>query len=192
MDYLRKHLGQDEPLLAGIVQNCRLVHLKKGQKLPARGHGKTDAYFVEEGLLRYFSVDERGREHILQFAPQGWFISDRLQSFDDDKTFFIDAWEDSRVMMLTEEVINDLEENSTLYRKFNFRLMQKHIAHLQYRINELLSATAEERYLRFIDVYPDILLRVPQSMVASYLGITPESLSRVRKELAAKHHKNPS
>jgi len=66
-------------------------------------------------------------------------------------------------------------------------VLQKHVKSLQDRINSLLGETAEERYLKFIKMYPDLLLRVPQWMVASYLGITPESLSRVRKELARKN-----
>jgi CRP-like cAMP-binding protein len=74
------------------------------------------------------------------------------------------------------------------FTEFNNKLLHNHILHLQNRINQLLSYTAEERYLKFIDLYPNVLLRVPQTMVASYLGITPESLSRVKKELAQKNH----
>ena len=69
----------------------------------------------------------------------------------------------------------------------NDLLLQKHIRNLQNRVNSLLADTAEERYMTFIKMYPDILLRAPQWMVASYLGITPESLSRVRKELSKKN-----
>jgi CRP-like cAMP-binding protein len=72
---------------------------------------------------------------------------------------------------------------------FNNRLLHNHIRHLQKRINLLLSASAEDRYLQFVKMYPDIMLRVPQTMVASFLGITPESLSRVRKELARRNFK---
>lgn len=73
--------------------------------------------------------------------------------------------------------------------EFNNKLLHNHIRHLQERIKQLLSATAEERYVDFIEMYPDILQRVSQTMIASYLGITPESLSRVRKELAEKYYK---
>ncbi|MPT33677.1 MAG: Crp/Fnr family transcriptional regulator, partial [Flavobacterium sp.] len=72
---------------------------------------------------------------------------------------------------------------------FNEKALQNHIRHLQKRINLLLAATAEQRYLDFIKLYPDVTLRVPQWMIASYLGITPESLSRVRKELAKRNFK---
>jgi len=82
-----------------------------------------------------------------------------------------------------------LSEISMSFQRFNMLALNNHIRHLHKRINLLISATAEIRYLEFIKLYPDILLRVPQLMVASYLGITPESLSRVRKELAKKNFK---
>ena len=86
---------------------------------------------------------------------------------------------------------NDFFKNMGLHfpktAEKNDLLLQKHIRNLQNRVNSLLAETAEERYMNFIKMYPDILLRVPQWMVASYLGITPESLSRVRKELARKN-----
>ena len=80
---------------------------------------------------------------------------------------------------LLEEFPNTIERNDLI--------IQKHVKSLQDRINSLLGETAEERYMKFTKMYPDLLLRVPQWMIASYLGITPESLSRVRKELARKN-----
>ena len=85
--------------------------------------------------------------------------------------------------------IKHLLEISVEYRLYNELLLQNHIRHSQNRINQLLSATAEQRYMNFISLYPDLTLRVPQWMIASYLGITPESLSRVRKELAKRNFK---
>jgi CRP-like cAMP-binding protein len=79
-----------------------------------------------------------------------------------------------------------LFKNNVSYNDFLTRLLHNHVRHLQKRINQLLSATAEERYLSFIEMYPNIMQRVPQAMVAAYLGIAPESLSRVRKELMLK------
>jgi CRP-like cAMP-binding protein len=80
-------------------------------------------------------------------------------------------------------------EVSPSFRQYNERALQNHIRHLQKRINLLLGAPADKRYLDFIKLYPDLTLRVPQWMIASYLGITPESLSRVRKELAKNNFK---
>ncbi len=155
-----------------------------------RGELHTKSYFVKNGLLRYYSIDNKGKEHILQFAPEGWFISDRQSAcLHISSDFFIDALEDSEVIMLNEEFIMGKIKEDPHFLELNTRLLHHHITQLQNRINQLLSFTAEERYLMFINTYPDILLRVPQWMVASYLGMTPESLSRVRRELTEKHQK---
>ena len=110
--------------------------------------------------------------------------------FNQPSAYYIQALEDSKAAMINEEFIHLLSEKIPSFSDFNNKLLHNHIRHLQNRVNLLLSATAEDRYLQFIKMYPDILLRVPQTMVASYLGITPESLSRVRKELAQKNFKN--
>ena len=133
-------------------------------------------------------MDEKGKEHVLQFAPEGWFISDRLSPCGSERSdFFIEAMEDTEALLLDENFILSLAKNNDSFLEMNNKLLQNHVRQLQNRINQLLSFTAEQRYLEFVKAYPDIMLRVPQTMVASYLGITPESLSRVRKELAMKH-----
>ena len=148
------------------------------------------SFYVQKGLLRYYSIDDKGKEHILQFAPQGWFVSDRQSACLSMKSdFFIDALEDSEVVVVHEDFIIESTKQNHDFLELNNRLLHNHIRQLQNRINQLLSYTAEERYLDFVGTYPDILLRVPQWMVASYLGITPESLSRVRKELSERNQK---
>src|SRR5690606_10059180 len=119
----------------------------------------------------------KGKEHILQFAPEGWFVNDRESMFyNKPSKFNIEALEDTEVFILDEAMTERLQNEVPEFSTFNNELLNNHIRHLQDRINLLLSATAEERYLTFIKMYPDILLRVPQWMVASYLGIAPESL----------------
>lgn len=162
--------------------------IQKNQFLLQYGEICRYIYFVEKGLLKMYSIDKNGKEHIIQFAPESWLISDRSSLYFNEKSvYYIEAVEDSEVLMLPPDFINrviggfpDSVEKSDI-------LLQKHIKSLQDRINSLLGETAEERYMKFIRMYPDLLLRVPQWMIASYLGITPESLSRVRKELARKN-----
>lgn len=167
-----------------------LKSIKKGTFLLKQGEICRDTFFVEKGLLRMFSTDNNGREHIIQFAPERWLISDRSSIFFNEKSrYSIEAIEDSEILLLAPDFFTRLAEKFPAAAENNDLLLQKHIRNLQNRVNSLLSETAEERYLNFIKMYPDILLRVPQWMVASYLGITPESLSRVRKELARRHFK---
>lgn len=162
--------------------------IKKGEIILNAGSICNHSFFVEEGLLRSYSIDEQGKEHIIQFAPENWMISDRSSLlFQEPSEFYIDAVENTILIMFEEEFVNKASEFSAKFRTFNQKALNNHIRHQQKRINQLLSATAEERYLNFIELYPNVTLRVPQWMIASYLGITPESLSRVRKELARKN-----
>ena len=120
----------------------------------------------------------------MQFAPENWFVSNRESEFlNRPSSYFIEAIEDSTVFVVEKELIHKLSTTNPGFIDFNTQLLHKHIASLQKRVTQLQSDSAQERYLDFIQTYPDVLLRVPQTYVASYLGIAPESLSRVRKEL---------
>ncbi len=157
-----------------------------GATILAKGQVCRHTLFVEEGLLKYFSIDHLGKEHVIQFAPENWFVSDRSSLYFNEPTkFFITAIEDSRVALVDQAFLDLASEISPQFRSYNEQILQNHIRHLQNRINMLLGAPAKERYLDFIEQYPDLLMRVPQWMIASYLGITPESLSRVRRELSS-------
>lgn len=162
--------------------------LAKNEFLLREGEICTDTFFVEKGLLRMFSIDKNGKEHVIQFAPENWLISDRSSlNFNQKSKFYIEAIENSEVFLLGQDFFTKIIEDYPQIAENNDFLLQKHIRNLQNRVNSLLADTAEERYMTFVKMYPDILLRVPQWMVASYLGITPESLSRVRRELARKN-----
>ncbi|MDQ0594218.1 CRP-like cAMP-binding protein [Chryseobacterium ginsenosidimutans] len=162
--------------------------IQKNQFLLQYGEVCRYIYFVEKGLLKMYSIDKNGKEHIIQFAPESWLTSDRSSLYFNEKSiYYIEAVEDSEVLLLHPDFINKLIGEFPNSLEKSDILIQKHIKSLQDRINSLLGETAEERYMKFIKMYPDLLLRVPQWMIASYLGITPESLSRVRKELARKN-----
>lgn len=188
--FLTSNLDIDEHEISSIVGNWKVKTVKKDEFLLIKDDYCKYTFFVEEGLLRQYSIDEKGKEHILSFAPENWFVSDRESMyFNQPSIYFIQALENSQVVLIDENFIPLLSEKIPKFTDFNNKLLHNHIRHLQNRINLLLSAVAEDRYLEFIKMYPDILLRVPQTMVASYLGITPESLSRVRRELAHKNFK---
>ncbi|PKR82341.1 cyclic nucleotide-binding protein [Brumimicrobium salinarum] len=185
--FLLLHLKIDESKIDAILKKSRhsIVH-KDDFLLRANAHCK-HTFFVEKGLLRQFSTDDKGKEHIISFAPEGWLVTDRESVFfNEPSAYNIQALEDSQVVIIDDELLQRIAQKAPNFVRFNSRLLHNHIRHLQQRINLLLSATAEERYLKFVSMYPNILQRVPQSMIASYLGITPESLSRVRRELTNK------
>jgi len=185
---LTSNLNIDEEAINILVSHCNEKTFPAGEFLLREGEYCQYIFFVEEGLLRQYGIDYKGKEHILQFGPENWFLTDRESSYmGHPSLFFIQALEDSRVLLLEEDFILKLTEEVDGFLGFNNRLLHNHVHQQTKRIYELLSATAEERYLSFIKTYPDLLLRVPQWMVASYLGITPESLSRVRKEMAGRN-----
>jgi CRP-like cAMP-binding protein len=162
--------------------------IKKGEFLLREGDFCEHHIFVEKGLLRFYSIDDAGKEHIVQFASENWFVGDRSSVyFNKRTTYFIDAIEESQVVFLNQGFLCTASEISKAFAHYNEQILQSHIMHLQNRVKLLIGANAEERYLDFVKLYPDLTLRVPQWMIASYLGITPESLSRVRKELARRH-----
>lgn len=188
--FLTSNIDIDINFVEELIAKCKSLKVDKGSFLLRQGEICKHSFYVEQGLLKYYSIDEKGKEHILQFAPEKWFVTDRESVyFHQPSHYFIQALEDSSVILLDENFIAQLAQENKSFIEFNNRLLHNHIRHLQNRINQLLSATAEERYLNFIKIYPDLLLRIPQSMVASYLGITPESLSRVRKDLATQNYK---
>lgn len=188
-DYLAGSLDLKSEDMSLLLGQCSRREFAKDEFLLRQGGHSRHVFFVEQGLLKQYSVDGKGKEHILMFGPENWFVSDRESAyFHRPSLYFIRALEDSTVVLLEEETINRLAEKSESFLRFNNRLLNNHIRHLQKRITSLQSDTAEERYLTFIRMYPDILPRVSQAMIASYLGITPESLSRVRKELAERNH----
>lgn len=185
--YLKENAGITEEQLLQISDELQFSEFQKGQFVLRQGQLCKRFVYVEKGLLRFYSIDRLGKEHIIQFASEGWFVSDRSSIyFNEPSEFFIDAIEDTKVALLDEEFMSILNEISAPFRKYNEYILQNHIRHLQDRVHLLISGTAEDRYLDFIKLYPDLIQRVPQWMIASYLGITPESLSRVRKELVKK------
>lgn len=188
--YLQSRAGVTDDELHRISEIPKSKTFEKGEALLNKGEVCHHAFFVEKGLLRSYTIDEMGKEHIIQFASQNWFMSDRSSAyFNEPSDFYIEAIEDTTVVLLDKEFIDLAATISMSFRQYNERALQNHIRQLQKRINLLLGATAEKRYLDFINLYPDLTLRVPQWMIASYLGITPESLSRVRKELAKRNFK---
>lgn len=186
--FLSKRLNINENEISPFVHNCNIKTVEKDEFLLREGERCNYVFFVERGLLRQYAIDEKGKEHTISFAPESWFVTDRESAyFHQPSVYFIQALEDSRLAFIDEEFIQLLIEKIPSFAELNNKLLHNQIRHLQHRIYELLGATAEERYLKFIKMYPDMLLRVPQTMVASYLGITPESLSRVRKEISRKN-----
>lgn len=136
-----------------------------------KGDLQSKVYQVETGLLRTYTISDKGKEHIFMFAPEGWLIADNVPP-DEPCDLFIDALEDS-IVLQKEKGHPETQHLPKLMRRLSV---------LQKRVIMLMSAPALERYEHFESTYPEIVQRVPQKMIASYLGITPEALSTVRRK----------
>lgn len=173
----------DELRDGGILTESFVREVEKGTLLKRGGEVANEFYFVESGCLRSFVVDSKGKEHILQFAPETWVINDRASFFSQEPSeLFIDAIENSVLRVIRYESLRNLEDLNREQLLIALRRIYRHTLTLQNRILQLISMSAQERYADFMKTYPDLHNRVPQRMIASYLGITPEGLSRVRKE----------
>ena len=143
--------------------------------------------FVEKGVLRAYSVDESGKEYIIQFALEGWTISD-LYSFltSEPATYNIDALEDAELVLISKSAHEELLQKMPKYETYTrLNITGAYIA-MQKRLTSIISSSLEERYASFTALYPHIVQRVPQHMIASYMGLQPETLSRIRKKISTK------
>jgi CRP-like cAMP-binding protein len=152
----------------------KTIFVKKGEIIQRNGELNTKVFTIESGLLRSYSIDSKGKEHIYMFASENWIIADNCD-VNVPCDLFIDAIENSKIIVFEKDVKKKNANANALIKRINV---------LQKRIIMLMSFSAAERYQHFVENYPDIIQRVPQKMVASYLGITPEALSRVRKDLS--------
>ncbi|MBL7769320.1 MAG: Crp/Fnr family transcriptional regulator [Flavipsychrobacter sp.] len=155
--------------------------LRKKQYLLQEGDLCKYIAFVEKGALKSYVIDEAGTERITQFALEGWTISD-LYSFltGEPATYTIDAIEDAELILISKAAHEELLQTVPKYETYiRLQITGAYIA-LQRRLTSIISLPIEERYKNLIATYPTIVQRVPQHMIASYMGLTPETLSRVR------------
>lgn len=160
-----------------------LLHPKKiKRKRYLLQEGDTNKYtsFVISGILRMYSVDKNGFEHIIQFATPGWWIGD-FQSFLRQKpgNMFIDAIEDSEIIQLSKAELENLFIKVPKFERFFRILAENAVASYQQRFVNSLSLSARERYQNFAELYPSLVQCLSQKFIASYIGVTPEFLSKM-------------
>jgi CRP-like cAMP-binding protein len=188
--YLQARTSITDAQFVELSKTLKVKTFVKNEIIFSQGDTSTKTYFVLDGLLRSYAIDSKGKAHIIQFAPESWWISDRNGLlYNEASDFNMDAIEATNAVIIPKDFFCEAEKYVPDIQILNITMLNNAIRFMQKRINLLLAATAEERYLDFIKLYPNLTLRVPQWMIASYLGITPESLSRVRKDLAHKHFK---
>ena len=183
LDNMRRHVRLSDEEEALVLSKLRPVRLKRKEHLLKQGQVARDLAFVIEGCLRAYALDDNGFEHILQFAPSGWWISDMSSVISRrDSLLNVDAIKPSEVLLLSrEDQLTLFDEVPKLERYFRV-LTENGLVSSRMRLIENLSLTARQRYQRFCQTYPNLINEIPQKYIASFIGVTPEFLSKIRGE----------
>lgn len=177
-----KNISLSKKEIDFIDSKFEKISLTKGDVLLCSDTQVTNQYYVFSGCLRSFFVNSLGKDHTTQFAVKDWWISDYISFFTEEKSVMtIECLQDAEIYRLSRKDMNSLCEDIPKIETFFRNKMEKAFASFQKRILEYLSLTAKERYIKFITTYPEIEQCVKNYHIASYLGITTESLSRIRK-----------
>ena len=184
MEFFLAHIRKQVVLSPGdaeiITGYFRSRKLKKKHFLVQEGDMNQNSFFVVAGILRLYSIDPNGFEHIIQFGPAGWWIND-MQSWlkQTPGNLYIDAIEDSEVLQVSKADIDTLYARIPALEKYFRLLAENAVAAYQQRFVSSLSQSAKDRYNSFCQLYPTLIQQLPQKHIASYIGVTPEFLSKM-------------
>jgi CRP-like cAMP-binding protein len=185
--YLEEKINLSDEDFELIQSVSTIKKIRKRQYLLQEGNVWQLNAFVCKGFVRLYFIDDKGQEHIMNFAPENYWIGDRESLASElPSKYNIDALEDSEILLITKLNFEMLCKAIPAFNNFINGILQKSFVVSQERIHVNITYTAEEKYNKFIAKFPAIANRVPQHMIASYLGISPETLSRIRKQSAKK------
>jgi CRP-like cAMP-binding protein len=161
--------------------------IAKGEVLIRQGQTVKKTFFVTDGCLRSFCTDISGKEHTLQFAIKDWWISDFIAIYNNDlATLTVESIKESKVIEFNANELNNIYTKHPEFEAFQRKNLEQHVVSLHKRILNQLQLTARDRYDLFVEQYNDIEQYTPNYHIASYLGITQQSLSRIRVDRAKK------
>jgi CRP-like cAMP-binding protein len=185
--YLKENSGLTSLELDAVEKVSTFKKVRKNQYLLEEGETSNFIGFVVKGSFRLFRVGEDGQEHIMRFAIESWWISD-FGSFMNGQpsVCFIEAFEDSELILITKDNWESLLETMPNFKRMIDNLSAKNFEAHQNRIFSNISESAETRYENFVNQFPSIYNRIPLYMIASFLGLTRETLSRIRKQSVKK------
>jgi CRP-like cAMP-binding protein len=184
---INKHIALSEKEIEGFCNLFQQKEIKKKSFLLREGEVCKFEGFVIKGIFRVYHIDKKGAEQILYFALENWWVTD-IDSFTNEKPsqLFIEALEDSVVLLISKKDKEFAYANlSKIEKLFRVMTQKTHVA-LQRRMIDNLSKTADQRYLDFIEKYPELQQRLSNLQIAAYLGISHEFLSKIRNKITNK------
>ncbi|WP_241265077.1 Crp/Fnr family transcriptional regulator [Algoriphagus aestuariicola] len=187
MDYFQQLIPLDSKEKQLVLELFKPRLYRRRQFVLQEGDVCNQFNFIVRGCLRMYKIDEKGNTHILQFASENWWLTN-IGSFHDrtPSELEIDAIEDTVVLQINHENLLSLYINAPKFDRIFRVLIEKSFVSTQKRLLQTISSTAEERYNSFLASYSHLNNRLPQTQIASFLGISPEFLSRLRNKQAKK------
>ncbi|KAA0992240.1 Crp/Fnr family transcriptional regulator [Dyadobacter aurulentus] len=188
-DYLKRYssepLSEDEMNL--IRQALTPFKLRKRQYFLQAGDVCKNFAFITHGAMRQYMVDDKGTEHVARLGIENWWMGDR-ESFlmNTPSAYHIDAWENTEMLLINKAATDELIRKVPAYCEMTREMDNRNNIANQRRITSSISFTAEKRYADLFATYPELIERFPQHVIASYLGITKDTLSRVKRQLLRK------
>ena len=181
------NLRASQPLTKQEVEKIKAVFqpkkLRKKQYFLEEGNVCKYGGFIVKGAMRQYSVDDKGVEHIVQLYIENYWASDRESAIMlTPSKYYIEAWEDTELLIITRAEMLDLIQNIPSIAQMTRLMDERSFIASQRRLNSTISNTAEKRYKEFADNHPQFIQRFPQHFIASFLGITKETLSRIRNQ----------
>jgi CRP-like cAMP-binding protein len=184
---IQRTVAISEKEVEEFKQLLQVRTIKKNDFFVQEGDRAKHLAFVLSGGLYSYSIDEKGEKHVIQIALEEHWITDPYSFFSQGKAFYsVQALMNTEVLLISKENHDRACDQFPKIERFFRLLVQNAYVHLLQRVAQITSETAEERYLKLIESHPNIIQEVPQYYIASYLGIKPQSLSRIRKNLLKK------
>ncbi|RZK20740.1 MAG: Crp/Fnr family transcriptional regulator [Flavobacterium sp.] len=186
IDHIKKYISLTEEEIQILSNGVKILTVKKKQFLLEEGKINKSNYFVVKGLLRMFFINDKGVEQITQFALENWWLSDYMSfTMQTPSHFYIQAVENSEIVVVEQHKLDELVKELPQLERYFRIIMQRAYAASQMRFKYFYDYSKEENYRQFVALFPEFIQRIPQYMLASYLGLTPEYLSELRKKVSS-------
>jgi CRP-like cAMP-binding protein len=183
INHIRKFIELNENSVEILQKYFKSKSYKKKDFLLKDGQICNDIHFVDKGCLRMYFINNKLNEQITQFAMENWWISDFFSFADNSiSPYYIQTVEKSQILSIDSNNLESLFKELPEMERYFRIILQRNVAASQLRIKQMYELSKEEFYLQFCSSFPDFIQRVPQYMVASYLGLTPEYVSELRKK----------